>query len=72
MVCSSARAQRLIVEECLKYVIFNYGRVLPFLRLYFQVDCPEKGLWKAPSFTGRYPKQVGGYDISGRERTELA
>ena len=65
MVGSSVRSQRLILEECLKYVIFYYGRELPFLSLNFQVDCPEKSLWKAASFTGRYSKQASGYDIPG-------
>jgi hypothetical protein len=72
MVCSSVRSQRLILEECLKYVIFNHVQVLSFLTLNFQVDCPEKGLWKTATFTGRYSKQASGHDVPGRERTELA
>lgn len=69
MCCSSARSQRLIVEECLLYVC-SFA-VFMCLRDDHQLDNATQGIWQTPSFAGCYSKQASRYDRTSREHPEL-
>src|SRR5262245_41490137 len=65
--CScSARSQRLIVEECLKFVVFlHIGLFHLFLMAFpMQMDISTKSFWKTSEFTSCHSQQNGWHDLS--------
>lgn len=72
VVCCSISAQRLVVEECLKYV-FNILSIRgPLINLPQQMGDTKNGVWETTHIAGSDPCQTRQHDLSGRGLPKLA